>query len=157
MNDITIHMTVQDRIPCFFFVFSASFPWSPWPILSANSSKSPPKRCVISNRFYLSPLTQTTLLSHLCYPESFLMSSCWPFLSFPSCPTAISQILKAHEVLSAPLHGTFLLPPGPLWSGLLSAFLWSHARHSLRSQPLASSSSCKFFPALGSFTCYASS
>lgn len=82
MNDITIHMTVQDRIPCFFFVFSASFPWSPWPILSANSSKSPPKRCVISNRFYLSPLTQTTLLSHLCYPESFLMSSCWPFTVF---------------------------------------------------------------------------
>lgn len=152
-------MTVQDRIS-FFFVFSASSSWSLWPILSANSSKSPPKWCVISNHFSLSLTSHPnhTLVSSMPpqeLPNIPLLTIPW-LLSFPSCPTAISQILKDQEVLSLPFIELFCCLPGPTWSVLLSAFLWSQAHHSMCLQPLASSSSCKFFPASGSVVCCSS-
>lgn len=102
-------LAVQDRIPWFVFVFSASFFLSLWSILSANPFKSFPKWHVITSHFLSLPfLTQATLPSHLVHPKTFLTSPCWPFphlSSHPTCPRAISQILKVHWVFSLPWLG----------------------------------------------------
>lgn len=104
-------LAIQDRILWFIFVFSASFFLSLCSIVSAKLFKYFPKWCVITSHFLSLPsLIQATLPTHLFHPETFLTFPCWPFphlFSHPSCPTAISQILKVHWVFSLLCLGHF--------------------------------------------------
>lgn len=109
MNDITTPLGCSGQNSLVGLCFLCFLFLVPVVHLSANPFKSFPKWCVITNHFLSLPsLTQATLLSHLFHPKTFLTSPCWPSPHLPyrpSCPTAISQILKVHWVFSLPCLG----------------------------------------------------